>query len=164
MASALTAGPRTPIMKEDLGSFMELARIQSEINRHFDNLLDLRSAGSGSVTAKWVPNADVLAGRDRLIIRFELPGVDPKDIRVAMASGDLILSGNKPRSEEPSSGTAHRKDRVFGKFRRVIPLAAAINTHKAEARLKGGVLSVRFPKVPNKRGEEVNIPVKNVEE
>ncbi len=53
---------------------------------------------------------------------------------------------------------------VFGKFRRVIPLAAAINTHKAEARLKGGVLSVRFPKVSNKRGEEVNIPVQNVEE
>ena len=71
---------------------------------------------------------------------------------------------NKPRSGEPSSATSHRKDRLFGKFRRVIPLAAAINTHKAEARLQGGVLSVRFPKVPNKRGEEVNIPVQNVEE
>ena len=93
-----------------------------------------------------------------------MPGVDPASLSVCAGNGNLILSGNKPRSEEPSSATSHRKDRVFGKFRRVIPLTAAINTHKAEARLQGGVLSVRFPKVPNKRGEEVNIPVQSIED
>ncbi|MCZ6779412.1 MAG: Hsp20/alpha crystallin family protein [Acidobacteria bacterium] len=146
-------------MKEDLGSFMELARIQSEINRHFDNLLDLRSAGSGSVTAKWVPNADVLAGRDRLIIRFELPGVDPKDIRVAMASGDLILSGNKLALPPGESARLHSSDRGQGDFRRVIHLGITTNPHQARATLRDGLLTVEIPRVANRRGEEVPIRV-----
>ncbi len=138
---------------------MELARIQSEINRHFDNLLDLRSAGSGSVTAKWVPNADVLAGRDRLIIRFELPGVDPKDIRVAMASGDLILSGNKLALPPGESARLHSSDRGQGDFRRVIHLGITTNPHQARATLRDGLLTVEIPRVANRRGEEVPIRV-----
>lgn len=138
---------------------MELARIQSEINRHFDNLLDLRSAGSGSVTAKWVPNADVLAGRDRLIIRFELPGVDPKDIRVAMASGDLILSGNKLTLPPGESARLHSSDRGQGDFRRVIHLGITTNPHQARATLRDGLLTVEIPRVANRRGEEVPIRV-----
>jgi len=147
-------------MKEELGSFMELARIQSEINRLFDNLLDLRSGAGGAVTAaSWVPNADVLAGRDKLILRFELPGVDPKDIRVAVASGDLILSGTKPEQPMAPSARQHASDRGQGPFRRVIHLGITTNPHQARARLKDGLLTVELPRVADRRGEEVPIPV-----
>ena len=146
-------------MKEDLGSFMELARIQSEINRHFDNLLDLRSAGTGPVTAKWVPNADVLASRDKLIIRFELPGVDLDGIRVAMASGDLILSGTKLVQPPESSARLHSSDRGQGDFRRIIHLGITTNPHQARATLRDGLLTVEVPRVANRRGEEVPIKV-----
>jgi HSP20 family protein len=146
-------------MKEDLGSFMELARIQSEINRLFDNLLELRSGGGGAVTANWVPNGDVLAGRDKLILRFELPGVNPKDIRVAVASGDLILSGTKPEQPVAPSARQHASDRGQGPFRRVIHLGITTNPHQARAVLKDGLLTVELPRVANRRGEEVPIPV-----
>lgn len=138
---------------------MELARIQSEINRHFDNLLELRSTADGPVTAKWVPNADVLAGRDKLIIRFELPGVDPKGIRVAMASGDLILSGTKQGRPPGASARLHSSDRGQGDFRRVIHLGITTNPHQARATLRDGLLTVEIPRVANRRGEEVPIKV-----
>ena len=51
-------------------------------------------------------------------------------------------------------------ERAFGKFRRVINLGVPVNTHRAEAVLAEGFLTIRFPKVPNRRGEEVRIEVK----
>jgi HSP20 family molecular chaperone IbpA len=39
-------------------------------------------------------------------------------------------------------------------------LGVPVNTHKAEAVLSDGYLRIRFPKVPNRRGEEVAIEVK----
>ena len=41
-------------------------------------------------------------------------------------------------------------------------LGMPINTHQARAELKDGVLRVTFPKVPNRRGEEVAIPIKEI--
>jgi len=150
----------------DFGPYLEFVRIQTEMNKLFESLQELRepSTSADADEGGWLPNVDVCECAEDLLVEAEMPGVDPASLSVRAGNGNLILSGNKPRSKEPASATVHRKDRVFGKFRRVIPLAAAINTHKAEARLEAGVLSVRFPKVPNKRGEEVSIPVKNVEE
>jgi HSP20 family molecular chaperone IbpA len=54
-------------------------------------------------------------------------------------------------------------ERLSGRFRRVVPLGMPINTRDATAALKEGVLEVFFPKVPNRRGEEVVIPVTNLE-
>jgi HSP20 family protein len=146
-------------MKEDLGSFMELARVQSEINRLFDNLLDMRSPGGGAVSSKWVPNADVLESRDEMVIRFELPGVDPGGIKLAVAAGNLILSGEKP--DPLPGGAAHviAAERGRGEFRRVIHIGVSINPHQARVCLKDGLLTLVFPKVTNRRGEEVQIPV-----
>ena len=45
-------------------------------------------------------------------------------------------------------------------FRRVIPLNVPVNTHRADASLNHGLLRIHFPKVPNKRGEAVQIPVR----
>ena len=50
-------------------------------------------------------------------------------------------------------------ERAYGRFRRVIHLGVPVNTHKAEAVLADGTLRIKFPKVPNRRGEEVAIKV-----
>ncbi|MEE9218987.1 MAG: Hsp20/alpha crystallin family protein [Acidobacteriota bacterium] len=146
-------------MKENLGSFMELARVQSEINRLFDNLLDLRTGTSGEVSGKWVPNVDVLEGRNRLLLRFELPGVDAGQISLGVAGGDLILSGIKPQPSPGPSARLHSSDRGYGEFRRVIRLGITTNPHQATAKLKDGLLTVVLPKVANRRGEEVIVQV-----
>jgi len=150
----------------DFGPYLEFVRIQTEMNKLFESLQELREPSSGSDGDQegWLPNVDVCECSEDLLVEAEMPGVDPGSLTVRVGNGDLVLSGDKPRGQEPPAATTLRKDRVFGKFRRVIPLTAAINTHKAEARLQGGVLLVRFPKVPNKRGEEVTIPVQSIEE
>lgn len=144
-------------MAKGLGSMLEAARIQSEINRLFDNLLTL---DDGRESGSWIPMADIVETEDSLFVTVELPGVAQDDLSVSTNGGDLILQGEKgkPGSEAPARFLV--AERAYGKFRRVIHLGVPVNTHKAEATLADGNLRIRFPKVANRRGEEVAIEVR----
>lgn len=145
-------------MAKSLGPFLEVARIQSEINRLFDNLLHLDAPGREA--GSWIPNADVLETEDDVLVKVELPGVSASRLEVSVLGGNVILRGEKIRTDFGGDGRHHVAERAFGRFRRVIPLGVPVNTHKADAVLSGGCLRVRFPKVPNRRGEEVSIEVR----
>lgn len=144
-------------MTKGLGSMLEVARIQSEINRLFDNLLDLDSDGKES--GSWIPIVDIVENDEALMVTVELPGVQAADLVISTHGGDVILTGEKARPAMDGPGRSHVAERAFGRFRRVIDLGAPVNTHKAEAVLTDGTLRIRFPKVSNRRGEEVAIKV-----
>lgn len=144
-------------MPDELGPLMEVARIQSEINRLFDNLLDVgdedRRGGA------WIPNADIIETDEVLLMKVELPGVAPADLTVSVHGGNVIIRGEKARPSVSGKAEFHVAERVFGSFRRVIHLGVPVNTRLAEAVLNDGLLRIKFPKVPNRRGEEVPIEV-----
>ncbi len=145
-------------MTKTFGPLLEVARIQSEINRLFDNLLDLGTPGRES--GAWIPNADIVETEDNLVVRMELPGVDPAGLSLSALGGNLIVKGEKAKPEPAGAPRFHLAERAFGRFRRVIHLGVPVNTHRAEAELADGLLKIRFPKVPNRRGEEIAIEVK----
>ena len=141
-----------------LGPFVEISRIQNEINRLFDNLLELRSSGTEG-GGDWFPNADVYETDEDLVVKFEIPGVELKDVSLAINGNTLILRGEKKRGEAASKAKFQCMERGFGKFKRVVHITSPVNTHKATTALSEGVLKVTFPKVPNRRGEEVPIRI-----
>ena len=144
-------------MAKALASMMEAARIQSEINRLFDNLLDLEGGERGT----WLPNADILESEDTLVLVVELPGVTPESLALSVLGGNVIVSGDKPKPEVDDQARFHSAERHFGPFRRVIQLGVPVNTRQATAVLQDGLLRMTFPKVPNRRGEEVRIEVES---
>ena len=145
-------------MSRTFGPMLEAARIQSEINRLFDNLLDLGTPGKES--GAWIPNADILETEELLVVKVELPGVAPEDLSLSVHGGNVILRGEKKREEPDAPARYHLAERAFGKFRRVIHLGVPVNTHRAEAVLHDGFLRIQFPKVANRRGEEVPVEVR----
>jgi len=144
-------------VQKTMGPLMEMARIQSEINRLFDNLLDLEDPPGGAGT--WIPNADILETEEMLVLKVELPGVAPDKLRLSVHGGNVILRGEKSRPSAEGAVEFHAAERQFGQFKRVIQLGVPVNTRQASAELNNGLLEVRFPKVPNRRGEEVPIEV-----
>jgi HSP20 family protein len=140
------------------GPLLEVARIQSEINRLFNNLLDLGAPGQES--GAWIPNADILETADALIVMVELPGVEAANLAVSVHGGNVILKGDKAKPDSGDASRFHAAERAFGRFRRVIHLGVPVNTHLAEATLADGLLHIKFPKVPNRRGQEVPIDVR----
>jgi len=141
-----------------IGPFVEISRIQSEINRLFDNLLELKQSG-GEAGGEWLPNADVYETDEELVVKFEVPWVALKDVSLAINGNNLILRGEKRRAEPAKAAKYHCMERGFGKFKRVVHISSPVNTHKARTELSEGVLKVCFPKVPDKRGEEVPIRI-----
>ena len=146
-------------MEQNFGPYLEIARIQSEMNKMFEVLLEMRDDGSGPDVNAWIPSVDVCEDSEHLILRAELPGVPLESLKVTAVSGALVLSGERTVLKPPTHAKFHCMERNSGRFRRVIPLGLPINTRDAIATLTNGMLEVRFPKVSNRRGEEVAITV-----
>ena len=83
----------------------------------------------------------------------------PEHVRLSVDGSQLILSGEKVRPEPSAATRFHCVERGYGKFQRVIQIGAAVNPHQARVAFRDGLLQVMFPKVENRRGGEVVIPV-----
>jgi HSP20 family protein len=147
-------------MPNMIGPTLEIARIQSEINRLFESLLEIKQLGE-SAEPMWMPNTDILDGPETLTLMIELPGVSAADLELKADGGNIMVSGEKRSRPLDGEVTQHHcLERSYGRFSRTIALNYAINTHKADARLRDGVLKIVFPKVENRRGGAVPIPIK----
>ncbi|HET8947326.1 MAG TPA: Hsp20/alpha crystallin family protein [Candidatus Polarisedimenticolia bacterium] len=144
---------------DSIGPFAEISRIQSEINRLFDNLIELR-ASKGEGGGEWLPSADVYETDRELVVKFEIPGVGASDVSMSVEGNRLIVRGEKRRPQNGHrSGRYHCMERGYGKFKRVVHISSPVNTREAQAILAEGVLEVIFPKVPNRRGGEMSIRI-----
>jgi HSP20 family protein len=144
---------------DSIGPFAEISRIQSEINRLFDNLIELR-ASKGEGGGEWLPSADVYETERELVVKFEIPGVGATDVTMSVEGNRLIVRGEKRRpANGHRGGRYHCMERGYGKFKRVVHISSPVNTREAQAVLAEGVLEVTFPKVPNRRGGEMSIRI-----
>jgi HSP20 family protein len=139
------------------GAQLEVARIQSEINRLFETLLRLRDGGAEAGT--WTPAVDMMESPSHLVIEAEVPGVDPASVEVVAEGGNVVLTGERRLSSGRAGAEVLHDEREYGRFLVAVPLATAVNTHEARATLTQGLLRIEMPKVPNRRGQARRITV-----
>ncbi|MBX3357688.1 MAG: Hsp20/alpha crystallin family protein [Phycisphaeraceae bacterium] len=94
----------------------------------------------------WSPAIDIAETDKEVVIRAEIPGVDPKDVEVAVAGTTLTISGEKEETEEESGKDFHRSERRFGSFERRLTLPDYVDPDKVAAGFANGVLEVRVAK------------------
>lgn len=94
-----------------------------------------------------VPNIEVADEGDTLLIRAEVPGVEPEDLDVEVSPQHVTVRGEVRRasSEGGQSGVYH-SERHYGRFQRTIPLPQTVDPETAEARFHNGLLEVRLPR------------------
>jgi HSP20 family protein len=98
-----------------------------------------------------------------LMVVAEVPGLSLEALRVTCANQQLVITGER-RSRRPGGGAAYLcLERPHGRFSRTIPLDTAVNASRAEARLSGGLLLIRLPRLEDRRGRETVIPIKQEE-
>ena len=88
----------------------------------------------------------------------EMPGVDPKEIEIALTGDLLTLKGEKEKETEEMEERYHRVERTYGAFLRSVRLPMAVDGSKVTVGFKNGVLVVTLPKTPASKG--TTIPVK----
>jgi HSP20 family protein len=105
------------------------------------------------------PLVDLYEIPDSLVVEIDLPGVRIEQIQIVVSHNALKIEGSRQSVCDPERGRYLRVERSTTGFHRVIPLPAAIDPHRAAARYERGVLTVTFPKIPDRRQEAIKIPI-----
>lgn len=132
----------TPQASTDPVGWPLIQSFQAELNRMFDRF----NSGPFGGDHKVMPVLDIAETEDAVEITAEMPGVKPEDLEVSISDETLILKGQKSDSREDRGKDWHHVERSFGSFRRHVPLGFAPKDGKVDARLAGGVLTLRIAK------------------
>ena len=134
--------------------FRDLARIQDEMARLFE---DRRFASGESVG--WTPACDIYEDEEGVSLRFELAGVDPKDVDIRFENGVLTLRGDRKLEREENRENYHRVEMAYGTFTRSFSLPGTIDPEKIKAESKNGILTVHLPKRPEAKPKSIQVKV-----
>ena len=104
----------------------------------------------------FVPAVDVHENEKSYTLSFDLPGVDPKNVKIEVENGTLTVQGS--RQFEQAEGTNPRRlERLSGTFERSFKLRAKVDQDAIQARYKDGVLTIELPKAPEAVKREISI-------
>jgi HSP20 family protein len=106
---------------------------------------------------EWVPSVDVEGNEKEVVVKADLPGVEPKDIEVSVVGDVMTLRGSRKEEQEKTEKGYHHVERFEGEFYREIPLPAGVDTEHIEANSAKGVLTIRIPKKPEAEGKKVEV-------
>ncbi len=135
--------------------------IQREMNRLFDDFFrGFEPAPFEEAVGRFVPAIDIKEGEKEYTIKAELPGMDEKDVEVILGDNALTIKGEKREEKEDQDKNYYYMERTFGSFQRTIPLPEHVDTQKAEARFKKGILTITLPKTEEARGKGKKIAIK----
>jgi HSP20 family protein len=124
-----------------LGPFELLRRFSQEMDRSLSDA----SGTDQPAMARWTPSIEVSEREGQYIVRVDLPGVKPDDVRLEITDDAVILEGERKDTRERDQGGVHVTERRYGRFYRVIPLPEGAKTDAAAARFDNGVLEIDIP-------------------
>jgi HSP20 family protein len=87
------------------------------MDRLWDRFVGETSLGR-RITGEWWPTVDVSETKDNFVIKAELPGIDEKDVSVAISGDVLTIKGEKKKEEEEKDEHHYRAERYYGSFQR----------------------------------------------
>jgi HSP20 family protein len=103
------------------------------------------SAQGGSDDRLWSPPVEVLERDGKLIVRAEMPGLNPDQINLEITDDKLIISGEREQEHEERRGNVYRSERRYGAFYRVVPLPDGVDPEQTNATFENGVLEISMP-------------------
>ena len=139
----------------------EVRDLSVEVSRLFDDLDRAFPGHRHLAPGTCSPLLDVLETESAVEIVLDLPGVEPDWVRVLIKGGVVLVVGQKVPSDPAgrADATFHLVERGFGRFARAVRLSEAIDARRAHARLASGELRVAVPKIVERRGEDIVVPV-----
>jgi HSP20 family protein len=141
--------------------FRDLMTLQDRMNRLFDESARAARGSDGgedwALGGAWAPLVDIYEQDGNLVLKAELPGVDPKDVDIRVENNVLMLRGERKLDAQVKRDSYHRVERAYGQFTRSFTLPTVVDTEKIDAQYKDGVLSVTLPKKESAKPRQIQI-------
>jgi HSP20 family protein len=142
--------------------FRDLVAVQDRLNRIFDDTFRGNPRGTEedwALGGQWAPSVDIFEHEGNLVLRAELPGIEPKDVDVRVENNVLTLRGERKFESEVKREKYHRVERAYGTFSRSFTLPNVVDTEKIKAEYKDGVLQVTLPQREEAKPKQIQVAV-----
>jgi HSP20 family protein len=110
----------------------------------------------------WAPPVDIFETENELVLKADIPDVDPKNVGIQLENGTLTLKGERKFENEQKNGKGfHRIERSYGSFVRAFSLPDTVDGDKVKADYKNGVLTVMLAKKEVAKPKTINVEIGN---
>jgi HSP20 family protein len=135
--------------------FGEMLSLRQALDRLFEESVVRPGMVSGMGAGGF--ELDVFEKDDALEVKASLPGVKPEDVTITVEQNMLTIQAEMRKEWEEGEGRYHRRERRYGRFSRSILLPCEVESDRADAEFRDGVLTVRLPKVAQARTRRIEI-------
>ena len=149
--------------------FEEMSKMHEEMDRLFGRMLGSNQAaiehkGKGSRLVPSgkhrTPVCELCEKDNKLVAKFEIPGIDRKDIELNITDTHIEVSAEKKEEKESKSKDSYQYTRSSTSFYRAVPLPYEVQTKSADAEYKNGVLTVEIPKAKQLEHKKSRIQIR----
>lgn len=129
----------------------EMTALDRRVDDVFRGLIDPRVRRRSfdlprALHKQFLPACDVFRADGELIVRMELPGIDPaKDVKVIVENGDLVIKGERRKTERVADEDYVHTETSFGSFERHLTLPDGAEEAHVRAEYHDGLLDVHVP-------------------
>ena len=131
--------------------------LQEQLNRVFGNVLE--RAGDESNLTPWAPAVDIFETEHELVVKADLPDVDPQDLDIHVENNILTIRGERKFENQEKEENYLRIERAYGSFSRTFSLANTVNSDAIKADYKNGVLTLSIPKREEAKPKQIKVNV-----
>jgi HSP20 family protein len=137
--------------------FSVAGTLQDQINRVFNDVL--ARGGEDSNLTTWAPAVDIFETEHELVVKADLPDIDPKDLDIRVENNILTIRGERKFEKKVDQDNYLRVERAYGSFARSFSLANTVNTDAIKADYQNGVLTLNIPKREEAKPKQIKVNV-----
>ncbi len=109
--------------------------------------------------AHWVPNTDVYAAEEGLVIKVELAGMRREDLELTIEENRLRISGHRPDGCRAPKCKFLVMEINYGFFESVIELPEGYDLSQAKAAYQNGFLRIDVPVVSRQSAKKLSVKI-----
>lgn len=127
-----------------------------ELRHRVDQMFREMGGGDGV----WSPSVDVIRDDGHVILRADLPGIKPDEVKVKVEDDVLTVSGEHREESEEEKDSYMRRERRYGSFSRSMSLPPGVKAEDIQSTTEDGVLEVTIPLPDAEQKQPVEIETK----
>src|SRR5438046_6758176 len=131
--------------------------LQEQFNRVFGDMLE--RAGDESNLTPWAPAVDIFETEHELVVKADLPDVDPQNLDIRVENNILTIRGERKFENKVNEENYLRVERSYGSFSRSFQLANSVNSEAIKADYQNGVLTLSIPKREEAKPKQIKVNV-----
>lgn len=100
---------------------------------------------------------DIYDEGDNLVVEAMVPGVQPDDVDVSLQDDVLSIKAETKRSTETKQSDYYLAERRYGMLHRTLRLPADLDSDRAAASFKNGIMKITIPRKPQSKSKRIKI-------